>query len=108
MSVLSPSQGDVQQLANGDQPVSWGQIGLISEISPAMSLTFELKLPANVESYRAYRFLWAAQPAAPPVAAAQQAAGAATTAVEASWNGATDVASWQVLATSPAVGAVAS
>ena len=32
--VLSPSQGDVQQLANGDQLVGWGQIGLISELSP--------------------------------------------------------------------------
>jgi len=96
--VLSPSQGDVQQLANGDQLVGWGQIGLISELSPTESLTFELKLPTNVESYRAYRFPWAAQPVARPAAAAQQAAGAATTAVEASWNGATDVASWQVLA----------
>ncbi len=60
VSVLSPSQGDVQQLANGDQLVGWGQIGLVSELSPTMSLTFELKLPANVESYRAYRFPWAA------------------------------------------------
>ena len=98
VSVLSPSQGDVQQLSNGDQLLGWGQIGLISEISPTMALTFELKLPANVESYRAYRFPWAAAPAAPPAIAAQHAVGAATTAVEASWNGATGVASWQVIA----------
>jgi len=96
--VLSPSQGDVQQLANGDQLVGWGQIGLISELSPTLSLTFELKLPPNVQSYRAYRFPWAAQPTDPPAAAAQHASGAATTAVEASWNGATDVAAWQVVA----------
>ena len=36
VSVLSPSQGDVQQLANGDQLLGWGQIGLVSEISPTM------------------------------------------------------------------------
>ena len=66
-SVLSPSQGDVQQLANGDQLVGWGQIGLVSEFSPDDALTFQLKLPANVESYRAYRFPWTAQPATPPV-----------------------------------------
>ena len=106
VSVLSPSQGDVQQLANGDQLVGWGQIGLISEISPTMALTFELKLPANVESYRAYRFPWAAAPAAPPAVAAQHSAGAATTAVEASWNGATDVAAWQVIAGAAPTGLV--
>ena len=57
-AVLSPSQGDVQQLANGDQLVGWGQIGLVSEFSPTAALTFQLKLPPNVESYRAYRFPW--------------------------------------------------
>ena len=33
-AVLSPSQGDVQQLGNGDQLIGWGQIGLVSEFSP--------------------------------------------------------------------------
>ena len=71
--VLSASQGDVQQLANGDQLIGWGQIGLVTELSPTVALTFQLKLPANVQSYRAYRFPWTAQPAAPPVVAASRA-----------------------------------
>ena len=96
--VLSPSQGDVQQLTNTDRFVGWGQIGLVSEFSAQGALTFQLSLPGPVESYRAYRFPWSAQPAAPPVIAASRAAGSATTAIAASWNGATGVVAWQVLA----------
>jgi hypothetical protein len=100
--VLSPSQGDVQQLINTDRLVGWGQIGLVSEFSVQGALTFQLSLPAQVESYRAYRFPWSAQPATPPAVAASRAAGSATTAIAASWNGATGVVAWQVLAGSSA------
>jgi hypothetical protein len=96
--VLSPSQGDVQQLANTDRLVGWGQIGLVSEFSAQGALTFQLNLPAPVESYRAYRYPWSAQPATPPAIAASRATGAAATAIAASWNGATGVVAWQVLA----------
>jgi hypothetical protein len=96
--VLSPSQGDVQQLTNTDRLVGWGQIGLVSEFSVQGALTFQLNFPAPVESYRAYRFPWSAQPATPPVLVASRAAGSATTAIAASWNGATGVVAWQVLA----------
>jgi hypothetical protein len=51
-----------------------------------------------VESYRAYRFAWSASPGLPPLLVASRAAGATTTTLTASWNGATSVASWQVLA----------
>jgi hypothetical protein len=97
-AVLSPSQGDVQRLSNADQFVGFGQVGIASEFSLRGALTFQLNLPPLVESYRAYRFPWSAQPTALPVLGASRAAGAATTAVAASWNGATGVVSWQVLA----------
>jgi hypothetical protein len=96
--VLSPSQGDVQQLTNTDHLLGWGQIGLVSEVSAQNTLTFQLSLPAPVASYRAYRFPWSAQPTAPPVLVATRASGSATTAITASWNGATGVVQWQVLA----------
>jgi hypothetical protein len=95
-AVLSASQGDVQQLGN-DNLVGWGQVGLVSEFSAAGALTFQLELPPLVESYRAFRFPWTATPPAPPVVYAK-AASATKTTVAASWNGATDVAAWQVLA----------
>jgi hypothetical protein len=97
-AVLSPSQGDVQALTNTDHLLGWGQIGLVSEVSTQNTLTFQLSLPVPVQSYRAYRFVWSAQPAAPPVLAATRASGSATTAIAASWNGATGVVAWQVLA----------
>jgi Arylsulfotransferase (ASST) len=96
-TVLSPSQGDVQQLANSDELVGFGQIGVVSEFSPSGSVTFQLTLPAEVGSYRAYRFDWSATPKAPPVAYAKSAS-ATTTTVAASWNGATGVVDWQILA----------
>jgi hypothetical protein len=98
-NVLSPSQGDVQQLPNADQLVGWGQVGLVSETSATgTTLTFQLSLPPLVESYRAYRFPWSAQPAMPPVLVATTGATAGTTQIAASWNGATAVLDWQVLA----------
>jgi hypothetical protein len=95
-AVLSASQGDVQQLGS-DNLVGWGQVGIVSEFSAAGSLTFQLELPPLVESYRAFRFPWTATPAAPPVVYAKAASNTTTT-VAASWNGATTVAAWQVMA----------
>jgi hypothetical protein len=97
--VLSPSQGDVQLLPNADQLVGWGQIGLVSETSPAgTTLTFQMSLPPLVQSYRDFRFPWSAVPATAPALVATAGASAGTTAIAASWNGATGVAYWQVLA----------
>jgi hypothetical protein len=96
--VLADSQGDVQQLPNGDHLLGWGAVGLVSELSPSGALTFAMTLAQNVASYRAYRFPWTATPASAPAIAATVASGAAATQIAASWNGATGVLSWQVLA----------
>src|SRR5262249_21537800 len=53
-------------------------------------------------TYRAFRFPWSGQPATAPKVAATTAAGKTT--VRASWNGATGVAGWQVLAGPAATG----
>jgi hypothetical protein len=97
--VLSASQGDVQQLPNADQLIGWGQVGLVSETSSTgTTLTFQLSLPPLVESYRDFRFPWSAVPATPPALVASAGSTAGTTAIAASWNGATGVVDWQVLA----------
>ncbi len=94
--ILSNSQGDVQELTNGDTFVGWGDVADASEFSPSGQLTFDLHLAAPTTSYRAFRYPWSAQPPSHPAIAAS--ASAQQTQVYASWNGATDVASWQVLA----------
>jgi hypothetical protein len=52
----------------------------------------------SYQSYRAYRFAWAATPTEPPAIAASATSAGAPVSVYASWNGATEVAGWRVLA----------
>jgi hypothetical protein len=96
--VLANSQGNVQALPNGDHLLGWGAVGLVSELSPAGTATFEMTYPHAVVSYRAFRFPWTATPASLPAIAATRAAGSTSTTIAASWNGATSVVSWQPLA----------
>lgn len=95
--ILSNSQGDAQLLSNGDDFVGWGQAGEVSEFSPAGQLTFDMHFTAPINSYRAFRYPWDAQPETQP-ALAVAPSGGGTTEVYASWDGATGVASWRVLA----------
>ena len=93
--ILAASQGNIQPLPNGDLFVDWGQAGEVSEFSAASALTFDMGFATPANSYRAYRYVWSAQPLTVPAIAAV-ASGASMT-VYASWNGATGVASWRVL-----------
>jgi hypothetical protein len=95
--LLAGSQGNVQALEDGNMFIGWGAEPYFSEYTPTGALVFDAHLPPKTESYRAYRFPWSATPTgAPSIAAAVGAGGALT--VYASWNGATDIASWNVLA----------
>jgi hypothetical protein len=95
--LLAESQGNVQALENGDWFVGWGQLADFSEFSPQGALLFDAHFPQQVQSYRDFRFQWTGTPAhSPTYAFAPGAPGVGT--VYASWNGATLVASWRVLA----------
>jgi hypothetical protein len=90
------SQGGVQPLENGNMFIGWGAEPYFSEYTAGGSLVFDAHLPKGAESYRGYRFQWTGFPTgAPSIAAAAGAAGA--TNVYASWNGATQIATWRVL-----------
>jgi hypothetical protein len=95
--VLSPSQGNVQTLSNEERFVGWGQAGYASEFSNTGQLTFDMHLPKPTNSYRAYRLPWQAQPSHAPALAVSPPQNGQSTAY-ASWNGATTVASWRLLA----------
>jgi Arylsulfotransferase (ASST) len=96
-SLLAESQGSMQALANGDWFLGWGQEPHFSEFGPEGQLLFDAHFPAHDQSYRAFRFVWTGTPAHPP-AFAFQPGGAVGGTVYASWNGATLVSSWKVLA----------
>ena len=95
--ILSESQGDTQLLPNGDSFVGWGQVGEATEFAPSGAVTFDMHLASPTGSYRAFRYAWSAQPAWRPALRAAHP-GTHGTALWASWNGATGVASWRVLA----------
>ena len=98
--LVAGSQGNVQALASGDWMVGWGEAGYLSEVNPAGQVLFNAHLPPGWESYRTYALPWTGQPAEPPAVAVTRSSGsvARRSSVYASWNGATSVASWRVLA----------
>ncbi|MGH2902143.1 MAG: arylsulfotransferase family protein [Solirubrobacteraceae bacterium] len=97
-SLVAGSQGNVQALANGDWMVGWGQAGYLSEETPGGQILFNAHLPPGWESYRTFAQPWSGRPAEPPALAVAHAGKPAGAVVYASWNGATEVASWRVLA----------
>jgi Arylsulfotransferase (ASST) len=94
--LLTESQGNMQALENGDWFLGWGQLPYLSEFGPDGRLLFDAHLPAHEQSYRSFRFTWSGTPAHPPRFVLQNVQGART--IYASWNGATLIASWRVLA----------
>ena len=90
-------EGGAQALPGGDLFVGWGQQPYFSEFNAAGQLVFDARFTSNTSSYRAYKFAWSGQPTTPPaIAAAPNNDG--TTEVWTSWNGATAVSSWRLLA----------
>jgi Arylsulfotransferase (ASST) len=89
-------EGNVEGLTNGDQFVGWGQQPYFSEYNPRGQLVFDGRFVDSNSSYRAYRLAWTGKPAAPP--AVTITSDGTTANVYVSWNGATQVASWRVLA----------
>jgi hypothetical protein len=96
--LLSVSQGNVQTLTDGNTVAGYGAIPEVSEYARDGSLLFDAHLPFAMSSYRSVRFPWSARPLSPPSAVASLNNTSEETIVHASWNGATEVASWRVLA----------
>ncbi len=96
--LLAPSQGNMQTLADGNALVGYGGVPAISEFATDGSLLFDAHLPYDMSFYRAFRFPWSGRPSSPPVALANLNDTSEETILHMSWNGATNVASWRVLA----------
>ena len=95
--ILAETQGNMQVLPNGNVFVGWGSEPSFSEFSRDGKLLFDASFPTEVESYRAFRFPWKGQPQIPPALVAETGPEGDVT-LYVSWNGATEVATWQVLA----------
>jgi EmrB/QacA subfamily drug resistance transporter len=92
----SEYMGATEPLPGGNVFVGWGSESYFSEYSRSGKLLLEGELPGSNLTYRATLEQWVGKPLSPPVGAARQAGGKTT--VYASWNGATQIVSWRVLA----------
>lgn len=89
--------GSMQLLPNGNALVGWGSQPYFSEYTKAGKMLLDAVFPGKDLSYRAlYTDDWVGSPDFPPSGAARTVHGKTT--VYASWNGATRVAAWRVLA----------
>ncbi len=94
--LLAGSQGNAQFLPDGHVFVGWGAKPYFTEFDADGTVLLDGRIAAGPDNYRAYRAAWAGRPTDNPALAATREDGTLT--VSASWNGATDVVSWQVLA----------
>jgi hypothetical protein len=93
----STSQGNMQILPNSNVLIGWGSQPFITEFSHDGQPLLEAHFPPDGESYRAFRFPWSGHPIEDPAVAVEQLS-AEKVKLYASWNGATEVESWEVLA----------
>jgi hypothetical protein len=106
---LCATQGSMQVLPQSETVfIGWGSNPLFSEYSREGQMLLGGSFPEEVETYRAFRFLWKGQPtrerpslSAERVVISEEGEGGeqqeVVVRVYASWNGATEVASWEVV-----------
>lgn len=98
---MSPPQqtfveGNDQQLPDTHVFIGWGSAPYFSEFTASGKEIMFGRFKAGEGSYRIFRFPWSGTPKQAPAIAASK--NGSHTTVYASWNGATAVASWRVLA----------
>lgn len=96
--LLADSQGNLQTLPDGNLVIGWGAVPAVSEFSPSGELLFDAHMAPGLSSYRAFRFSWDGRPLTSPALVARVLSTGDSTAIGVSWNGATGVHAWRVLA----------
>ncbi|KAJ9254017.1 hypothetical protein DTO207G8_3878 [Paecilomyces variotii] len=99
---LSRLRGNVQLLKSGNIFVGWSEQGYHSEFTPDGTCAMEARFTSDrYSTYRAYKYDFHGRPAEPPALKAFVYGAKDTdvsTVIYVSWNGATDVASWNFFA----------
>jgi hypothetical protein len=95
-SYYVPFLGNIQLLRGGNVVVGWGVGPNFSEYTKSGKLLLDASIPNPDLSYRTYVQSWVGLPLTPPSGAVRTSRGSST--VYASWNGATRVVAWRVLA----------
>jgi hypothetical protein len=91
--IVSVDQANMQRLPNDNVFIGWGHQPQFTEFGPRGKIVFDGRWGrGRMDSYRAYRFPWIGRPTSPPDVAVDGKT------VYVSWNGATEVRKWQLLA----------
>jgi hypothetical protein len=90
--LVAVDQGNMQRLPNGNYLVGWGHQPYVTEFGPHGKTLLDFRFGrSGDDSYRAYRFPWTGRPHSKPTVAIEGDS------LYVSWNGATEVRSWQLL-----------
>jgi hypothetical protein len=96
-TLLASSQGNTLSLPGGDWLMGYGGLPNFTEYDSSGHVLLDGTLGKEVQDFRTYLSPWSATAPGRPATLAK-AAGAGSISVAVSWNGATNVASWRVLA----------
>lgn len=98
--ILAIAEGNADLQPAGGVVVGWGLGRRVSEFDALGKLLFDLALPGDTDTYRAFADEWIGEPAEPPTVVAEREGDEVVAHV--SWNGATAVTGWTLLAGSSA------
>jgi len=95
-TLLAPAQGNTLALPGGNWLMGYGNLPNFTEYDASGHVLLDGTLGKNVQDFRTYLAPWSGHPRGAPSLAVAKGSGSLT--AYASWNGATEVASWRVLA----------
>ncbi len=96
-TLLAESQGNAEALPGGNWLLGYGRLPNFTEFDASGHVLLDGTLGRNVQNFKTFISPWSGEPDTPPSVAVRAGAGGAV-GVAMSWNGATNVASWRVLA----------
>jgi hypothetical protein len=94
-TLSAAAQGNTLALPGGDWLMGYGNLPNFTEFNSNGSVLLDGTLGRGVQNFRTYLSPWSGHPSEPPAIAARPTGASVT--VYTSWNGATEVASWQIL-----------
>jgi len=94
-TLLAPAQGNTLKLPEGNWLMGYGNLPNFTEHNAAGTVLLDGELGPNVQDFRTYLSSWSGQPTTSPAIVTKRNGASVT--VLTSWNGATNVASWQII-----------
>jgi Arylsulfotransferase (ASST) len=94
--IVAINQGNAQLLPGRHMLVGWGHEPQVTEYDGRGRVLLDLRFGSGADSYRAFRYRWVGRPIGRPSITLHRGR------VYVSWNGATNVARWQILGGSDA------